>query len=165
MRYVERAGVDPEQIAAAISLDVHAYDVPLALEMMQGSVVEQNSGIIRHLFGDTEEAQLMGSPIHYTGGWAAPALVVSVDEDPSVEGSYGYLVSRAAEHYVDALTVAGHHAVAFHDRNESHASLVGGFGETGDAVTEAIASFLEAHSEQPPPAVPESKTSAPGRSP
>ena len=41
-RYLRDAGVDEKKIAASISLDVHAYDVPYALSLMVGSVVEQN---------------------------------------------------------------------------------------------------------------------------
>ena len=49
----------------AISLDVHAYDVPYALELMKGSVVERNMRIIRHLFGSTQQHSLNRS--HATG--------------------------------------------------------------------------------------------------
>ena len=142
-RYLESAGVQPSQIAASISLDVHAYDVPFALTLMVDSVVEQNMPIIRHLFGETEAEQLSGSPINFIADWAAPALVVSTDEDPSLEGSYGYIVSQAGNRYVQALLENGHIARHLHDASETHSSLVAGFGADGDLTTEAIINFLE----------------------
>ena len=140
---LQAAGVDETQVAAAISLDVHAYDVPYALELMVGSVVAKNIPIIRHLFGTTETEQLQGSPIHFVGGWAAKALVISVDKDPKVQGTHGYIVAKAAQRYVDALVKAGHAAKTLHDINETHSSLVGGYGAPGDPTTAAVKEFIE----------------------
>lgn len=39
--YLEDEGLSLADLRASISLDVHAYDVPLALELMQGSDVER----------------------------------------------------------------------------------------------------------------------------
>lgn len=141
-RFLQGAGLREAQVDASISLDIHVYDVPYALSLMVGSVVEQNMPIIRHLFGDTEAEQLEGSPISYLDGWAASALIVSVDEDPEVEGTHGYIVSNAAARYVAALEEAGHSADRIHDRTETHSSLVMGFGEPGDQVTQKIQEFL-----------------------
>ena len=73
----------------------------------------------------------------------APALLVSVDEDPEEVGSYGHLVFQTALHYATALQEAGHTASAFHDASENHTSLAVGFGESGDEVTEAVGAFLD----------------------
>lgn len=142
-RYLQAAGLKGDAVDGVISLDVHAYDVPYALTLMRGSVVERNMPVIRHLFGDTPEEQLAASPIRFVDGWAAPALVVSVDADPAKPGTHGYIVARAAERYVSALQDAGHRAEAVHDASETHATLVGGFGEPDDTVTSAIAAFLD----------------------
>ena len=72
--YLEEVGLEPTSLAASISLDVHAYDVPYALELMVGSVVDANRGSIRFLFGQSEAEQLQSSPIHFVDGWAAPAF-------------------------------------------------------------------------------------------
>ncbi len=141
---LREAGLREEQVVGAISLDVHAYDVPYALGLMEGSEVEENAPLIRHLFGETEEEQRAGSPISYVGGWAAPSLVISVDEDPEEEGTHGYIVARAAARYVEALRAAGHQAETLHDRAEDHSSLVLGFGAPGDQVTEAVGRYLDA---------------------
>ena len=142
-RFLRQQGVDESKLTAVISLDVHAYDVPYALDLMKGSVVENNIPIIQHLFGNTAQQQLTSSPIHYLDGWAAKALIVSVGKDPAVKGSHGYIVSEAAQRYATALRNAGHLAEMFHDAGETHSSLVGGFGEPGDQVTEKIRTFLD----------------------
>ena len=138
----QSAGVDETHLIAAISLDVHAYDVPYALELMVGSVVEGNTSTIAHLFGQTKEQQLKDSPISYVDGWATKALIISVDKDPAVPGTHGYIVDKAANHYVSVLVAAGHTASNMHDISETHSSLVGGFGEPGDKTTEAVAEFI-----------------------
>ena len=142
-RILRNAGVNETHVRGTISLDVHAYDVPYALELMVGSVVEGNMPLIRHLFGETEAEQLEGSPINFVDGWASPALVISVDADPAEQGTHGYIVSRAAERYITALREAGHQADTLHDPSETHSSLVGGFGEAGDLTTEATLRFIE----------------------
>ena len=141
-RYLHAVGLGDDAIDAVISLDVHAYDVPYALTLMRGSVVERNMPVIRHLFGQTAAEQQSASPIHYVDGWAAPALIISADADPNKPGTHGYIVSHSAVRYTAALRAAGHHAESLHDASETHRSLVGGFGATGDKVTAAIAAFI-----------------------
>lgn len=141
--FMEEAGLSERILAATISLDVHAYDVPYALELMVDSDVEQNMSLIRHLFGDTSSEQLEASPISYLQGFVAPALIISVDADPALAGSHGYIVSKAAENYVDALQAAGHKGETFHDASEDHSSLVSGFGLPGDKVTARVQSFID----------------------
>ena len=142
-RYAREVGLEESQIIASISFDVHAYDVPYALELMEGSVVEQNIPTITHLFGENEEQQLSLSPISFVDEWAAKTLIISVDESPEEEGTHGYIVSKAAERYQAALREAGHTAETFHDSSETHSSLVGGFGEEDDAVTQQVKAFIE----------------------
>ena len=142
-QYLEEAGLEETVLKATISLDVHVYDVPYALELMKGRVVEQNMPLIFHLFGETEEEQWVASPIAYLEGFVAPALMVSVDEDPEEVGSYGYLVFQTALNYATALQEAGHTASTYHDAAEDHTSLAVGFGEDGDGVTEAVGAFLD----------------------
>ena len=140
--YLEAAGVPHERLAATISLDVHAYDVPYALSLMVGSEVERNIPLIEHLFGSTEEEQRSASPIAFTDTRVAPAMMVSVDADPDQLGTHGYIVDQTAQHYVAALQAAGHRALSFHDPRENHASLALGFGAADDVVTQQVAAFL-----------------------
>ena len=142
--YVEAAGLSEQSIAATISLDVHVYDVPYALSLMVDSEVEENIPLIEHLFGDTEAAQLSASPIAFTDGWVAPAMLVSVGPAEDRPGTHGYIVDQTARRYAEALQTAGHEATTFHDPNESHDSLAIGFGAAGDAVTAQVEAFLSA---------------------
>lgn len=140
---LQEAGLHENQVVGSISFDVHAYDVPYALSLMEGSEIEDNMRIIRHLFGMTEMEQLSSSPIQFVDGWAAKALVVSVDADPAVEGTHGYIVSKSSERYVTALETAGHDAETVHDITETHSSLVAGFGERDDLATDAVKAFID----------------------
>lgn len=142
-RLLREADVDPSSILASISLDVHVYDVPYALSLMEGSVVEQNIPLIEHLFGATEAEQLEASPIHYVDDWAARSLIISVDASVDEVGSHGYIVAQCANRYVDALRAAGHPSETLHDASETHASLVMGFGQPGDLTTQAIQELLD----------------------
>ena len=142
--YLDEAGLDETHLAATVSLDVHAYDVPFALELMVDSVVEDNIPLIEHLFGTTEDEQLSGSPIHFVEGHVAPALLVSVEPSPTDEGTHGFIVSQASERYAAALRAQGHTAETFHDSDETHASLAVGFGQADDPATQAVGAFLDA---------------------
>ena len=66
------------------------------------------------------------------------ALTLGLDKDPKVQGTHGYIVAKAAQRYVDALVKAGHTAKTLHDINETHSSLVGGYGAPGDPTTAAV---------------------------
>ena len=132
----------PEAVSATISFDVHAYDVPYALQLMEGSVVERNIPAIEHLFGPTEASQLDGSPSHHAGPHTPPALLVSAEPSPTEIGSHGYVASTASEAYASTLVGHGVRAEAVHYDGETHNSLVMDFGTAGDQPTEAVAAFL-----------------------
>lgn len=141
-RYLEGVGLSPEHLAGTVSLDVHAYDVPYALELMEGSEIDANRRLIRWLFGPDTEAQRRGSPAaHVPGGPVPPALLVSADPSSS-KTSKGSIARRASERYAALLTEHGHTATATHFDDETHASLVLDFGAEGDGPTDAVAAFL-----------------------
>ncbi|MCP4675598.1 MAG: alpha/beta hydrolase [Deltaproteobacteria bacterium] len=141
-QYLELAGLSHEDLAASISFDVHAYDVPYALELMQGSELAMNIPLIEHLFGETENEQRIGSPSTYAESAAVPpSLLVSVQPSDK-EGTHGYIASNATRSYAELLTAAGHEATFVHFDNENHASLILDFGTTGDGPTETVATFL-----------------------
>jgi len=140
--YLEAAGLPEPHIAATVSMDVHAYDVPYALELMEGSVVEKNIPLIEHLFGSTEAEQLVASPIRYIAGAVAPAMLVSAEPSPDEVGSHGYLTAMASEHYVSALVDEGQVAITQHWSDETHSSLVLDFGSDGDEPSAAVDAFL-----------------------
>ena len=93
--------------------------------------------------GPTETEQLSASPIAFTEGWVAPAMLVSAGPQITDPGTHGYIVHTTANHYAAALQDAGHQASTFLDDTESHASLAIGFGLEEDAVTQTVGSFLD----------------------
>ena len=141
-RYVVNAGLPEDHIAATVSLDVHAYDVPFALTLMPGSVVERNIPKIERLFGATVEEQFLASPIAYIDDYVAPAMLVSVGDRPDQPGTHGYIVRQTSERYARALREHGHHAVTVHDDDENHTTLATGFGAPDDAITRHVEAFL-----------------------
>ncbi len=141
-RYLASAGLSHGDLAGAISFDVHAYDVPYALQLMEGSVVENNIPLIEHLFGDTEEQQRIGSPSTYVAGTAVPPSLL-VSAEPSAEvGSHGYITAQATQAHAARLQAAGREATWVHYDGETHSSLVMDFGQPGDGPTAAVEDFL-----------------------
>jgi acetyl esterase/lipase len=140
---MEDVGLPSDHIVATVSLDVHAYDVPYALELMEGSDVAQNIPFIEHLFGETAQLQLAASPIHHVDGYVADALLIGAEPDISEEGTKGWVVHRAAQNYVDALTAGKHLGRSAHFEGKSHSGLVMGFGEVWDGPTRTVGTFLD----------------------
>jgi len=142
-QYLQSVGLSVEHLAAVISLDVHAYDVPYALQLMAGSELQGNIPLIEHLFGATEAEQLIGSPVSYIEQTALPPSLL-VSADPSAEPtSKGYIAFQATRRYAGLLVAAGHAATSVHFDDETHSSLVLDFGTSGDGPTEAVAAFLD----------------------
>lgn len=142
-RYLQSAGLSSQELAAAISFDVHAYDVPYALELMPGSDVEQNIPLIEHLFGTTESEQLAGSPSHYAASTDVPRSLLVSAEPSDTPGSHGWISSLTTEAYAQLLQNHGHEARWVHFDDETHNSLVADFGIPGDGPTAAVEQFLE----------------------
>ncbi len=142
-RYLDGVGMSHTDLAGVMSFDVHAYDVPYALELMQGSVVEDNIPLIEYLFGDTEEAQREGSPSAYVASAAVPPSLI-LSAEPSLEevGSHGHVAGLASQRHADLLLSHGREATWIHYDEESHSSLVLDFGGGDDGPTEAVADFL-----------------------
>lgn len=142
-RYLQSVGLDLGHIKGTISLDVHVYDVPYALQLMEGSVVERNIPFIKFLFGSTEVEQLAGSPSFYApNAPVPPSLIISAEPSTTI-GSHGYITSQASERYVQLLLELGRQATWKNYDNETHLSLVSDFGTIGDGPTDAVADFID----------------------
>jgi acetyl esterase/lipase len=141
-QYLQLAGLTHGHLHAAISFDVHAYDVPFALELMQGSEIEDNIPLIEGLFGETEAEQLAGSPSSYVADAAVPPSLL-VSADPSAEPtSKGYIARTTTEQHAQLLESHGHQVTAVHYDDETHSSLVMDFGTGGDEPTAAVDELL-----------------------
>lgn len=150
--YLQSEALSSVDIDAVISLDVHAYDVPYALTLMVGSVVEPNIPTLEWLFGQTEVEQNVASPSYYVttiGGYVPPSLLITADSrDPVIQNSelvnsHGYVSFHGTDRYWGDLTFAGHDATHEHFDDETHRSLVSDFGVPGDGPTEAFKAFLD----------------------
>jgi acetyl esterase/lipase len=142
-QYLKLVGLSHGHLVGAISFDVHAYDVPYALELMQGSELEGNIPLIEFLFGETEAEQRVGSPSTYAEQASVPpSLLVSV-EPSAQEGSHGFIASHATQRYGELLQASGHQATFVHYDGETHSSLVMDFGTTGDEPTKDVSAFLD----------------------
>ncbi|MBV1915897.1 MAG: alpha/beta hydrolase [Pseudomonadales bacterium] len=141
--YLQSVGLETDYIKGTISLDVHAYDVPYALQIMEGSVVAGNIPFIKHLFGDTEDEQLQGSPSSYVlNALVPPSLIISAEPSATI-GSHGYITSRTGKRHAQLLSDFGNQAAWEHYDDETHLSLVTDFGTDGDNPTKAVANFLD----------------------
>lgn len=140
--YLQSAGVSHAHLAGAVSLDVHAYDVPYALALMKGSRLEDNIPLIEHLFGTTEAEQRIGSPSSYAPDAKVPPSLLISAGPPAERGSHGHIASSATRRYTELLQAAGHRASFHHYNHETHASLVLDFGTEGDGPTAAVGDFL-----------------------
>ncbi len=141
-RFLEGVGLEQGDVAASISFDVHAYDVPFALSLMKGSELAANIPLIEHLFGDEEADQRAGSPsTHAPSSEVPPTLLISADPS-AVEGSKGYIAATASERYAGQLTDLGRSAQWVHFDDETHSSLVLDFGVAADGPTETVEAFL-----------------------
>ncbi len=135
-------GLGLDHLDGVISLDVHVYDLPLALELMPGSEVERNIPKIEWLFGTDPAEQLAASPTTWLDyGPLPPALVISAD--PDHPGSKGRVARLASEHYAQARRDAGHYTTIKHFDEQSHSGLVLDFGSEGHGPTEAVEGFME----------------------
>jgi len=141
-RHLAGAGLGLDHLAGVVSLDVHAYDVPLALSLMVGSEIEDNIPLIEFLFGTDLGEQQEASPVSYLDAAALPPTLV-VSADPSDETtSKGYIARTCSAAYVDARLDAGHAATHLHYDDKTHSGLVLGLGYEGEPLTAALEDFL-----------------------
>lgn len=140
-RYLKEVGLSHHDLAAVVSLDVHAYDVPFALKLMQNNEYRRNIPLILSVFGKSKKQQLAGSPASYIHkADVPPSLIISADLPRGT--SKGYIAGTASSRYASLLKKYGHTAQAIHFKNETHSSLVLDFGYPGDGPTQAVESFL-----------------------
>lgn len=140
-RYLRETGLSHKDIKGAISLDVHAYNVPYALQLMKGSELEHNIPLIKSIFGYSSKQQLKGSPVSYINrAQVPPTLLISAGVPRN--HNKGYIAKVTTEEYAKKLRKAGHTAHSQHFNDETHSSLVMDFGRSGDGPTETVDRFL-----------------------
>ena len=146
-------GLSPDAIDAVVCLDVHAYDVPLAMERMRGSSIEKNLRLIRHLFGDEARQRRLSPSTYVTDARIPPTLLVSAGASDRPEQP-GALARETSAQHRDRLVAKGHTATHLHLDEASHVSLVMGFGHPGHRPTEAVEALLASARRTEPPTEP-----------
>lgn len=140
--YLQAAGADPSRLHATVSLDVHAYDVPYALSLMEGSEIAQNDRLIRWLFGEGQAEQLALSPIAHASAAYMPRTLLLSAESSSTPTQRGYISREASRRYADHLEGLGQAATHVHYDGETHSSLMMDLGTEGDEPTAELEAFL-----------------------
>jgi acetyl esterase/lipase len=141
--YLEKEGVPDAAVIGAISSDVHAYDIPLALKLMVGSPVEQNIGFLKRVFLERErlaaspttklDAALKDSSLARS---MAPSLILSAGGQQNVS-------NEASEVYLEKLKKVGVLARHKHFPLASHMSLIVDFGDLSHGPTQEVCQFIE----------------------
>jgi hypothetical protein len=166
--YLGGIGLAPSDMAAALLLDIHAYDVPYALQLMahRCSELQDNIPRLKWLFGWNEADQLAASPSNYvaSSGYVTPSVILSTkpvihpfppEEDPddpgctaladTVDVMAGYIAQETAERYAEVLKRAGFEEDQDHYPYKDHSSLVTDFGWKNDHPTKRVEDFLKSY--------------------
>ena len=139
--YLAAHDLPRSHLDAAISLDVHAYDVPLALQLMEGSDIADNERLIRSVFGTSRATQWHLSPAAYVDAGVPRSLLVSA-EPASSPTTKGWIARQTSATHAARLREVGVDAQHLHLDDATHSDLVMGFGRPGHAVTEAVEEWL-----------------------
>lgn len=144
--YLQSAGLISENIAAIISMDIHAYDVPYAIELMKDSEIEHLISRTEWIFDKNSKKQLEGSPSNYVSEDinVPPILIVSTsltgtDPDSTDLRTGGEIVESAGRSFANLLSNATH--VHFDELN--HVTLIELFGKDDHGATKAVEEFLD----------------------
>lgn len=140
-KYFGRHGLQTTIIKAVVALDVHTYDIPLALEKMKGTSLEKSIPELKLLFGHEQSTQDEASPMFYVrSAEKIPFLIISAGKK---DGKQQEVSNEMSELFKNKLLQAGHRAVHIHFEPRSHESMVLGFGYPQDGVSRGVKRFLD----------------------
>jgi acetyl esterase/lipase len=139
--YFARHGMQTSIIKAVVALDVHTYDIPLALEKMKGTSLEKSIPELNLLFGREQSIQDEASPMFYVQrADKIPFLIISAGKK---DGKQQEVSNEMSELFKNRLLQAGHRAVHINFEHRSHESMVLGFGYPQDGVSRVVKLFLD----------------------
>lgn len=144
--YLWRERLEISVLRGVIAVDANSYDLPLALELMQGSSLEENIPYLESIFGRSEAEQLQASPSSYVRNTRVPFLLFSAGYKNGFEQSVSQKVS---ESFKNRLIVSGHKALHIFYPDLKHASLMLNFGKPTDRMKVAVERFLQQVSGDP----------------
>ena len=141
-RYLNEVGLDSSAVRKAISLDVHAYDIPYAISLMtSNSSFSAQITSLERMFGYDGEQQREASPSNYVvAGRPMPSfLVISAGWKDGVKQNITNLTSEA---FVKDLKRAGIESSHSYFQNETHSTLVSDLNKHDDLPAASIKTFL-----------------------
>ena len=143
-RYLQAENLSPKQLKATISMDVHAYDVPLAINIMRSSVIAHRIPFLKSILGFSNAEQLAASPASYLSNKdISPMLIISGSNTPQ----HTFEISeKTSAHFQKKLLQHGHSAEHFHFPKR-HIHLMTQFAQEGDQVAKTVEKFLRKYTQ------------------
>jgi acetyl esterase/lipase len=130
--YLEAVRLSLGSLKGVVALDTQTYNIPL---LMEGRRVA-GGRIYRQAFGpDPADWEKLSPITHVTPGGGIPPFIVAYSG--SGEGR-----AAQSEQFVEKLKEAGVIAELLSASDKTHAEINREFGQPGDAVTQAIFTFL-----------------------
>ena len=140
-RYLVGQGMDGDLVRCVIAMDVHAYDIPAALALMEDTPLEANIPLMTALFGGTRAEQEVASPSSYLATAGKKMFLLF---SCALSGSLRQTVSGTiSESFKEKLIAHGHEAIHEHLEHDGHRSILSRFGSRFDGVSEKIKVFLD----------------------
>ncbi len=148
-QYLASAGLDGAVIRSVIAMDIHAYDIPAALTLMEGTPLRANIPRMISLFGESREEQEAASPASYVSEARPKSFLLF---SCAMSGRLSQTISRAiSSSFKEKLVASGHKALHEHLALHDHHEILSSFGRPHDAVPENIKVFLDIEAAAHPP--------------
>ncbi|MEY4066623.1 MAG: Carboxylesterase NlhH [Pseudomonadota bacterium] len=141
-RYLAQVGLTASSISKVISLDVHAYNIPYAIQLMTNNTTFSGQiPSLKLMFGQTSTDQLKASPANYiTSNKSLPEfLILSAG---LMKGTVQDLTKKTSMAFVNSLKGANFIANHYDYPTETHSSMVTDINTTGDQPAIVIRQFL-----------------------
>ena len=141
-RYLAQVGLTSSALSKVISLDVHAYNIPYAIQLMTNNATfSAQIPSLKMMFGQTTTQQLEASPANYiASNKSLPEfLVLSAG---LMKGTVQDLTKKTSIAFVNSLSAAGFTANHYDYPNETHSSMVSDINTAGDQPAIVIRQFL-----------------------
>ncbi|MBK8201058.1 MAG: serine hydrolase [Bdellovibrionales bacterium] len=140
-RYFQEQKINQGTVKAVISVDFHAYDIPLAIRLMAGTSLEQEINALKTIFGKTETEQKKASPSEYVSDSVTPPMLLfsAGFKDGSPQDVSNLGSSAFKDKLLSVKRICQHH----HFEDKDHTQRILDFGtQKDDGFSSALFSFL-----------------------
>lgn len=140
-RYFQEQKINQGTVKAVISVDFHAYDIPLAIRLMAGTSLEEQIRALKTIFGKTEAEQKKASPSEYVSdSITPPMLLFSAGFKDGKPQNVSNLGSGA---FKDKLLSFNRKSQHQHFEDKDHTQLILDYGTAkDDGFSASLLSFL-----------------------